>query len=73
LIGIEQDPDGRRRAVSIRLARGRAVASEVVEPDLLVPDQSSVTLSGNDFYFLTRQERSAGSGSEIVVRRVRLN
>lgn len=72
LIGIQQMPDGGRRAVSIRLNGGRAVGLDVVEPDLPRTDPPVATLSSGDFYFLTRRPPQDGKEAELVVKRVRL-
>jgi hypothetical protein len=72
LVGIQQMPDGTRRAVSIRLNGGRAVGLDVVEPDLPRTDPPVATLSSGDFYFLTRRPPQDGKEGEIVVKRIRL-
>jgi hypothetical protein len=72
LIGIQQMPDGGRRAVSIRLNGGRAVGLDVVEPDLPRTDPPVATLSSGDFYFLTRRPPQDGKEAELVVKRIRL-
>jgi hypothetical protein len=72
LIGIQQMPDGGRRAVSIRMNGGRAVGLDVVEPDLPRTDPPVATLSSGDFYFLTRRPPQDGKEAELVVKRVRL-
>jgi hypothetical protein len=72
LIGIQETPDGGRRAVSIRLNGGRAVGLDVIEPDLPRTDPPVATLSSGDFYFLTRRPPQDGKDGELVVKRVRL-
>jgi hypothetical protein len=72
LIGIQEMPDGGRRAVSIRLNGGRAVGLDVIEPDLPRTDPPVATLSSGDFYFLTRRPPQDGKDGELVVKRVRL-
>ena len=71
LIGIQTMMDGSRRAVSIRVSGGRAVAAEVVQANVEMFDPTAATVSGSDFYFLTRQQGD-GQASDILVKRVRL-
>jgi hypothetical protein len=72
LIGIQQMPDGGRRAVSVRLTGGRAVSIDVFESDMPIDNPTAATLSSGDFYFLTSRPQQDGKGTEVVVRRVRL-
>jgi hypothetical protein len=74
LIGIQRLPDGTRRVVSIRLARagGRALAMEVIAPDVSMTDPMAATLSEHVFYFMTREPEGSSGGPEIVVRRAQL-
>ena len=71
LIGIQTMMDGSRRAVSIRVTGGRAVAAEVVQTNIEMFDPTAATISGSDFYFLTRQQGD-GQAPDILVKRVRL-
>jgi hypothetical protein len=71
LIGIQTMMDGSRRAVSIRVTGGRAVAAEVVQANVEMFDPTAATVSGSDFYFLTRQPGD-GQAPDILVKRVRL-
>jgi hypothetical protein len=72
LIGIQQMPDGGRRAVSIRLTGGRALGIDVFESDMPIANPIAATLSSGDFYFLTSRPQPDGKGNEVVVRRIRL-
>jgi hypothetical protein len=72
LVGIQRLPAGGRRAVSIRLAGGRAAGVDVVEADLAMTDPTAATLAGDSFYFLTRQPSASEPVSDLIVRRLRL-
>jgi hypothetical protein len=72
LVGIQQTADGSRRAVLVRVSGLEATAEEVVESDLQMSDPTAATVSGDEFFFLTRQPQSGSAASDLVVRRVRL-
>jgi hypothetical protein len=71
LFGIQRTAEGERRAVSVRLVGGRAASLDVIASNIAMSEPSAATLSGDSFYYLT-QSQDDGSGSELVVRRLRL-
>ncbi|HEV2985715.1 MAG TPA: hypothetical protein VGX46_15075 [Vicinamibacterales bacterium] len=74
LVGIQRLPDGTRRVVRVRLARTgrRALAVDVVAPDVSMTDPMAATLVDHVFYFVTRESHGGDQEPEIVVHRVPL-
>jgi len=70
LVGVQQRPDGGRRAVRIRIVNGRAVSNVVLDGDMQVDGGTAATVSGDELYFVSRQRGTRGE--EIVIRRSRI-
>jgi hypothetical protein len=70
LVGIQQMPDGSHKPVRLRLAASgtEVTASEVIQPATGIDDPTTVAVSDDAFYFMTRES----PGGVIVIHRARL-
>jgi hypothetical protein len=70
LMGIQRMPDGSHKPVRLRLAASgtRVIAADVIETPTPIDDPTTVTLSDDSFYFVTRESPDG----TILITRVRL-
>jgi hypothetical protein len=70
LVGIQQMSDGSHKPVRLRLAASgtQVTASEVIQPATPIDDPTTVAVSDDAFYFVTRES----PGGVIVIHRARL-
>ena len=70
LVGIQTRPDGSHAAVRLRLtAPGtRVIAADMIETPTPIDDPTTVAISGDSFYFVTRE----APGGDLAIHRARL-
>jgi hypothetical protein len=70
LMGIQQMPDGSHKPVRLRLAASGAqvTAAEVIQPATPIDDPTTVAVSDDAFYYVTRES----PGGVIVIHRARV-
>jgi hypothetical protein len=70
LVGIQKRPDGSHVPVRLRLtaAGTRVIAADIIETPTPIDDPTTVAISGDSFYFVTRE----APGGDLAIHRARL-